>query len=93
MSDLGQVEDSDQEHVVDEGAGVDDQLLGGNVGSSPWDIEDCGCLCQRGRVVFRRAVLLDCASRTDDLLLLVESTAFPRKVICDGCGYVPWLSL
>ena len=52
MSDLGEVEDSDQEDIVDEGAGVDDQLLGRNVRGSAWDVEEGCCLCQMrtGRV-------------------------------------------
>src|SRR2546425_438576 len=36
--------ESDQEDVVNEGAGVDYQLLRSNVRSSTWNIEDDGCL-------------------------------------------------
>ena len=61
LSDLGEVENSDQEDIVDEGADVDDQLLSCNISRSARNGEDDGCLCQRGRVELRGAVLLDCA--------------------------------
>ena len=46
FSDLGEVEDSDQDDVVDERAGVDDQLLSRYVRGSSGNVEDRGCLRQ-----------------------------------------------
>ncbi len=39
LPDLRQVEDSDQEDIVDEGASGDYQLLYCNVNGSPWNVE------------------------------------------------------
>ncbi len=61
MAYAGQVEDSEEEDVVDEGAGVDDQLLACNERCPSWDVENGGCLCQRRWVVIRTAILLNCA--------------------------------
>ena len=47
FSDLGQVENSDQEDVVDEGTGVDDELLGRDIRGPARYVEDRCCLSQR----------------------------------------------